>query len=66
MQNTVFLIFLRLIARIASSDFSHTYLARNLAYLRYVNSDVIGAFEGVTRCVQVILRYPGLCRYTTW
>lgn len=41
-------------------------MLRNLAYLRAMDMDIPGAFSDLTRCAGVILRFPGLCRYTTW
>ena len=37
-----------------------------LAYLQFVNNELEGCVSSCYRCMDSILRYPGLCRYTGW
>lgn len=38
----------------------------NLGLMKIMEGDEVGVGEGVLRCTDVIMRYPGLCRYSTW
>lgn len=37
-----------------------------MAYLKMMDNDTERAFDDLVRCANILERFPGLCRYSTW